>query len=205
MRCASHLDCMAWGAGRRCGAHAAGTAAARPPPGAQALCGRPAPGLQRQRHRSSPAARAGRPQQAAAAGSRRAGARGGRRRRPARHEAEEPQGKPPACCWMAVCLWSAGDAACSLAHVQRAWQRCPLHCAGAAARGLLQLLLHPSCQSAMPCCLLRTNLAKPYLLPSPQSAAKRYKITGSGKVMVRRAGKQHLNEKQSRKTKRNLG
>lgn len=39
----------------------------------------------------------------------------------------------------------------------------------------------------------------------PQSAAKRYKITGSGKVMVRRAGKQHLNEKQSRKTKRNLG
>lgn len=37
-----------------------------------------------------------------------------------------------------------------------------------------------------------------------QSAAKRYKVTGSGKVMVRRAGKQHLNEKQSRKTKRNL-
>ena len=37
-----------------------------------------------------------------------------------------------------------------------------------------------------------------------QSAAKRYKLTGSGKVMVRRAGKQHLNEKQSRKTKRNL-
>jgi hypothetical protein len=40
--------------------------------------------------------------------------------------------------------------------------------------------------------------------PLPQSAAKRYKVTGSGKVMVRRAGKQHLNEKQSRKTKRNL-
>jgi large subunit ribosomal protein L35 len=38
-----------------------------------------------------------------------------------------------------------------------------------------------------------------------QAAAKRYKITGSGKVMVRRAGKQHLNEKQSSKTKRNLG
>ncbi|KAI7846092.1 hypothetical protein COHA_000353 [Chlorella ohadii] len=42
-------------------------------------------------------------------------------------------------------------------------------------------------------------------LKSRKSAAKRYKITGSGKVMVRRAGKQHLNEKQSRKTKRNLG
>lgn len=38
-----------------------------------------------------------------------------------------------------------------------------------------------------------------------QAAAKRYRVTGSGKVMVRRAGKQHLNEKQSRKTKRNLG
>jgi large subunit ribosomal protein L35 len=46
------------------------------------------------------------------------------------------------------------------------------------------------------------------VLPRPrplQSAAKRYKITAGGKVMVRRAGKQHLNEKQSRKTKRNLG
>lgn len=29
----------------------------------------------------------------------------------------------------------------------------------------------------------------------PQSAKKRYKVTGSGKVMVRRSGKQHLNEK----------
>ncbi|KAL4430643.1 hypothetical protein ABPG75_005899 [Micractinium tetrahymenae] len=42
-------------------------------------------------------------------------------------------------------------------------------------------------------------------LKTRKSAAKRYKVTGSGKVMVRRAGKQHLNEKQSRKTKRNLG
>ncbi len=47
-------------------------------------------------------------------------------------------------------------------------------------------------------------LCPPHLHPPPQSAAKRYKVTGSGKVMVRRAGKQHLNEKQSRKTKRNL-
>jgi hypothetical protein len=49
------------------------------------------------------------------------------------------------------------------------------------------------------CHPVRTVLAS-----MPQSAAKRYKLTGSGKVMVRRAGKQHLNEKQSRKTKRNL-
>jgi ribosomal protein L35 len=31
-----------------------------------------------------------------------------------------------------------------------------------------------------------------------QSAAKRYKVTGTGKVMGRRAGKQHFNEKKSR-------
>lgn len=42
-------------------------------------------------------------------------------------------------------------------------------------------------------------------LKTRKSAAKRYKVTGSGKVLVRRAGKQHLNEKQSSKTKRNLG
>ncbi|EFN55655.1 hypothetical protein CHLNCDRAFT_133856 [Chlorella variabilis] len=42
-------------------------------------------------------------------------------------------------------------------------------------------------------------------LKTRKAAAKRYKVTGSGKVVVRRAGKQHLNEKQSAKTKRNLG
>ncbi len=31
-----------------------------------------------------------------------------------------------------------------------------------------------------------------------QAAAKRYKVTGSGKLMARRAGKQHFNEKMSR-------
>jgi ribosomal protein L35 len=36
-------------------------------------------------------------------------------------------------------------------------------------------------------------------LKTRKAAAKRYKITGSGKVMCRRAGKQHLNEKMSRK------
>ena len=40
--------------------------------------------------------------------------------------------------------------------------------------------------------------------PSTQAAAKRYKVTGSGKVMVRRAGKQHLNEKMSRKKNKSL-
>lgn len=30
-----------------------------------------------------------------------------------------------------------------------------------------------------------------------QAAAKRYKITGSGKVMRRKPGKQHINEKMS--------
>ncbi len=30
-----------------------------------------------------------------------------------------------------------------------------------------------------------------------QSAVKRYKVTGGGKVMVRKPGKQHINEKKS--------
>lgn len=44
--------------------------------------------------------------------------------------------------------------------------------------------------------------------PTPtllQAAAKRYKVTGSGKVMVRRSGKQHLNEKMSKAKKKCLG
>ena len=38
-----------------------------------------------------------------------------------------------------------------------------------------------------------------------QAAAKRYKITGSGKVFTRRPGKQHINEKKSPKRLRALG
>mmetsp|Transcript_13459 Transcript_13459/g.34543 ORF Transcript_13459/g.34543 Transcript_13459/m.34543 type:complete len:163 (-) Transcript_13459:139-627(-) len=37
-----------------------------------------------------------------------------------------------------------------------------------------------------------------------KAAAKRYKITGGGKVMARRPGKQHLNEKMSRNKKKAL-
>lgn len=37
-----------------------------------------------------------------------------------------------------------------------------------------------------------------------QAAAKRYKITGSGKVMARRPGKQHLNEKYSSSQKNGM-
>lgn len=38
-----------------------------------------------------------------------------------------------------------------------------------------------------------------------QAAAKRYKVTGTGKVLTRRPGKQHINEKKSPKRLRNLG
>lgn len=38
----------------------------------------------------------------------------------------------------------------------------------------------------------------PHILPN-QAASKRYKVTGSGKVMARHAGKQHMNEKMTRK------
>lgn len=37
-----------------------------------------------------------------------------------------------------------------------------------------------------------------------QAAAKRIKVTGSGKFMARRSGKQHMNEKQTRAQKREL-
>lgn len=56
-----------------------------------------------------------------------------------------------------------------------------------------------------PCCAAPSHAPRRFCAAPLQSAAKRYKVTGAGKVMVRRAGKQHLNEKQSRKTKRNLG
>lgn len=46
--------------------------------------------------------------------------------------------------------------------------------------------------------------ACPCRLRCLQSAAKRYKVTGSGKVMARHSGKQHMNEKQTRQKKRDL-
>lgn len=42
-------------------------------------------------------------------------------------------------------------------------------------------------------------------LKTRKAAAKRYKITGSGKVLVRRSGKQHLNEKMNKAKKKALG
>lgn len=46
--------------------------------------------------------------------------------------------------------------------------------------------------------------------PSPthvlyQAAAKQYKVTGTGKVILRHPGKQHINEKKSSKRLSNLG
>lgn len=37
-----------------------------------------------------------------------------------------------------------------------------------------------------------------------QAAAKRFRVTGSGKVRARRCGKQHMNEKKSKDRKRHL-
>jgi large subunit ribosomal protein L35 len=39
-------------------------------------------------------------------------------------------------------------------------------------------------------------------LKTRKATAKRFKVTGSGKVIMRQAGKQHLNEKMSKKQKR---
>jgi len=38
-----------------------------------------------------------------------------------------------------------------------------------------------------------------------KSVAKRYKITGTGKILRRKPGKRHILTKKSRKRKRNLG
>ncbi len=44
----------------------------------------------------------------------------------------------------------------------------------------------------------RNVLMHDCMLLLPQSAAKRFKVTGTGKVMARHAGKQHFNEKMTR-------
>jgi large subunit ribosomal protein L35 len=41
-------------------------------------------------------------------------------------------------------------------------------------------------------------------MKTKRSAAKRYRITGTGKVKVARAGKSHILTKKNRKRKRNL-
>ena len=45
-------------------------------------------------------------------------------------------------------------------------------------------------ESGLGCCLAKSRPAAVL-----QSAVKRYKVTGTGKVMVRKPGKQHINEK----------
>lgn len=44
-----------------------------------------------------------------------------------------------------------------------------------------------------------------FCLDDMQAAAKRYKVTGTGKVLTRRPGKQHINEKKSPKRLSQLG
>ncbi len=41
-------------------------------------------------------------------------------------------------------------------------------------------------------------------IKTKRSAAKRFKVTGSGKVMFRKPGKSHILTKKTRKRKRNL-
>ena len=44
-----------------------------------------------------------------------------------------------------------------------------------------------------------------YIAGWVQAASKRYKVTGTGKVLTRRPGKQHINEKKSPKRLKQLG
>lgn len=81
----------------------------------------------------------------------------------------------------------------------RCWQcvsvmnTCHTHMQGAFGHPPTVHACHP-----VPCTLLSP-------LPSTlQAAAKRYRVTGSGKVVARHSGKQHMNEKQTRAKKREL-
>lgn len=46
---------------------------------------------------------------------------------------------------------------------------------------------------------------KPGLAKTRKAVAKRFKVTGSGKVLRRRQGKRHLLQNKNRKRKRSLG
>lgn len=65
----------------------------------------------------------------------------------------------------------------------------------AAPKPVTALRLARPCQSAAAVPVECADGRKGGKLKTRKSAAKRFKITGSGKVMVRRSGKQHLNEK----------
>ena len=46
---------------------------------------------------------------------------------------------------------------------------------------------------------------KPCKSKTRSSVAKRFKVTGTGKILRRKQGKRHILQKKSRKRKRNLG
>ncbi|KAK9834474.1 hypothetical protein WJX74_002475 [Apatococcus lobatus] len=58
--------------------------------------------------------------------------------------------------------------------------------------------------AAQPVCHVKRHAAKRPKLKTKKAAAKRYKITGTGKVLTRKPGKQHMNQKMSRQHKRKL-
>ncbi len=51
----------------------------------------------------------------------------------------------------------------------------------------------------------RKKSTKPYKMKTRKSAAKRFKMTGTGKFMRNRAGGRHILTKKSRKRKNRLG
>ncbi|KAK9828775.1 hypothetical protein WJX72_002017 [[Myrmecia] bisecta] len=67
-----------------------------------------------------------------------------------------------------------------------------------------RLSVSRSTQGVQQCQGMSTVVAG-YKLKTRKAAAKRYKVTGSGKVMTRKPGKQHINEKKSPKRLNRLG
>ena len=65
----------------------------------------------------------------------------------------------------------------------------------------------PRAQRAPTQQVLAANIAKNKTrkgVKTRKAVLKRFRLTGSGKVMMRRCGKQHLNEKKGRKMKKRL-
>lgn len=86
------------------------------------------------------------------------------------------------------CMLSARDGQPG-AHCTGTGQDCMGTCKGTIAETCSPIRTGRALHAASP------NLYQPHAV---QAAAKRYKVTGTGKVMARSAGKQHFNEKMSR-------
>jgi large subunit ribosomal protein L35 len=81
----------------------------------------------------------------------------------------------------------------------------PAHSAGEAERGLCEEFHKHLAQLDKPYTLAAPMSKNAGLAKTRKAVSKRFKITGTGKVLRRRQGKRHLLQGKSRKQKRSLG